>query len=78
MTSCTVLSSVIPAIFPFHFVGSTADGSGFTMGPGPALLNNVQCTGNELSLRECISDPIGDPRTCSGQAALVCQESKLK
>lgn len=47
------------------------------MATGPRLLNNLQCTGSEPRLVDCMSDGLGMPTTCTGQAAaLVCQESK--
>ena len=60
-------------------VGMTSDGSGFTMNMVPTFLNNLQCTGNEQTLGDCRSDPLGMPLTCTGQAAaLMCQQSKWR
>lgn len=57
--------------------GTRIDNSGFAMGTGSALWNNIQCTGSEQRLLDCMSDPLGMPLPCAGQAAaLMCQESK--
>lgn len=66
------LSTIMPY---FLSLGMTVDGSSFDAGTGPRVLNNLQCTGNELRLLDCPSDPIGMPQTSAAPAALVCQES---
>ena len=59
------------------YVGTAVDGSGFASGSGssPALLNNVQCSGREGRLLDCMSDPIGMPSSGSQVAAIMCQNS---
>ena len=49
----------------------------FGHGTGPIILNNIQCTGNELQLIDCLHDGIGISGTCvhTDDAGVICQES---
>ena len=51
----------------------------FGQGSGPIFLNNVICTGDEMTLLDCSSDPIGMTGSCTHEddAGVQCRSSKF-
>ncbi len=62
-------------------VRAVTDGSYYGAGQGSVYLNNVQCTGEETTLFNCLYSSWGNvPSSCdhSNDAAVVCSDSKYR
>ena len=65
-------------IISFHFTGATAVTSSFTFGQGsgPIIFDDIQCTGLEYRLIDCVHSAIVDGCSHTQDAGVICIAGK--